>query len=49
MVQYVKSFRSFIDMRKDIGIFHIHQVGHALVTNMDGMFITREKMKVNLD
>jgi predicted RNA-binding protein with RPS1 domain len=49
MVQDVKSFRSFIDIRKDIGMFHIHHVNHAHVMNMDGMFITGEKIKVNLN
>jgi predicted RNA-binding protein with RPS1 domain len=49
VVQYVKPFRSFIDIRKDIGMFHIHEVSHAHVTNMDGMFITRGKMKVHLN
>jgi hypothetical protein len=42
MVQYMKYFESFIDIRKDIGMFHIHQVSHARVTNMDGMFIAGE-------
>jgi predicted RNA-binding protein with RPS1 domain len=49
MVQYVKYFESFIDIGKDIGMFHIHQISHARVTNMDGKLTAREKVKVNLN
>jgi len=49
MVQYVKSFGSFIDIGKEIRMFHIHQISYAHVTNMDGMFIAGEKVKVNLN
>jgi predicted RNA-binding protein with RPS1 domain len=30
-VQCVKSFRVFIDIRKDIGMLHINEVSHAYV------------------
>jgi ribosomal protein S1 len=45
----VKSFRTFIDIGKDIGMLHINEVSHACVKNMDVMFAMGEKMKVSLN
>jgi len=48
-MQYVKSFETFIDIGKDIGMSHINEVNYARVTNMDAMFIVEEKVKVSLN
>ncbi len=47
IVQYVKSFERFIDIRKNSGMLHISEVNHVLVKNMDVMFVVEEKMKVS--
>ncbi len=47
IVQYVKSFETFIDVRENIGMLHISEVNHAHVTNMDVMFVVEEKVKVS--
>jgi predicted RNA-binding protein with RPS1 domain len=49
MVQCVKSFGMFNDIRKDIGMLHTSEVSHACVTNMDVMFVVGEKVKVSLN
>jgi polyribonucleotide nucleotidyltransferase len=49
MVQCVKSFGTFNDIGKDIGMLHISEVSHACVTNMDVMFVVGEKVKVSLN
>jgi hypothetical protein len=34
---------------KNIGMLHISEVNHVLVTNMDAMFVVEEKVKVSLN
>jgi predicted RNA-binding protein with RPS1 domain len=48
-MQCVKSFRTSIDIGKDIGILHISEVCHVHVKNMNVMFIVGGKMKASLN